>query len=44
MKKTLVPLTITQDKRDDTILNTMATALGMTERQVDDLFIAGSKL
>ena len=44
MKKTLVSLTITQDKRDDTILNTMATALGTTERQVDDLFIAAGKL
>ena len=44
MKKALAPLTITQDKRDDTILNTMVTALGMTERQVDDLFIAAGKL
>ena len=31
-------------KRDDSILNTMAVALGMTERQVDDLFIAAGKL
>ena len=31
-------------KRDDAVLNTMAAALGMTEKQVDDLFIAGSKL
>ena len=31
-------------KRDDTILNTMTAALGMTERQVDDLFIAAGKL
>lgn len=31
-------------KRDDAILNAMAISLGLTERQVDDLFIAASKL